>query len=166
VSVGPQGDQLSLMKYGVTPLLRDTLTRSMQHTYERFLGGVSAGRKLPLERVRELAGGRVWTGRQAEENGLVDTLGSFQDALDLGAVLGGLEAENLAMVEYPQAPSFFEQIEDAMQGMVSVRTPLEQLAESLGFGAQLAHLRALVAEPRALHPDRVQALLPFHLVLR
>lgn len=166
VSVGPQGDQLSITKHGVSPLLRETITRSMEHTYERFLAGVSAGRKLPLERVRELAAGRVWTGRQAEERGLVDTLGSFQDALDLGAVLGGLEADGLAIVEYPQAPSFFEQLEEAMEGMVTVRGPLEELAASLGFEDQLAHLRALLAEPRALHADRVQALLPFHLVLR
>ncbi|GJM21227.1 MAG: protease [Planctomycetota bacterium] len=166
VSVGPQGDQLSITKYGVSPLLRDVLTRSMESTYDRFLLGVSKGRKLPVERVRELAGGRVWTGRQAEANGLVDELGGFQDALDLAAVLAGLEPDKAPLVEYPQAPSFFEQIEEAMGDMVTVRTPLEELADSLGFGAQLAHLRALMSEPRALHPDRVQALLPFHMVVR
>ena len=54
----------------------------LSRTYERFLHVVSAGRKLPLAAVREVAEGRVWTGRQALDNGLVDRLGDLDvDAL-------------------------------------------------------------------------------------
>lgn len=59
-------------------------------TYEQFILAVSEGRELDLDFVREIADGRVFTGRQAMEKGLVDILGTYQDAIDLAGVLVGL----------------------------------------------------------------------------
>lgn len=165
VSRGPHGDQLSLLKNGPTPLLRETLTRFMQDTYGEFVAKVSAGRGLPQERVHELARGRVWTGRQAEEAGLVDQLGGLQDAIDLARVMGRLPADS-PLVEGPKAPDFFEQLEEAFGGMARVVSPVEALLTELGFERAVLSARELLRPRAALDPERVQAILPFDFVLR
>jgi protease-4 len=61
--------------------------------YEQFVAVVVQGRALPEAQVRELADGRIFTGRQAYELGLVDELGDFRDAVRVAAELGGLDPE-------------------------------------------------------------------------
>lgn len=69
---------------------RELLWNLMQDTYEQFKAVVSEGRELEAERVVEIAGGRVWTGRQAKELHLVDSHGDFVDAVHMAAELSGL----------------------------------------------------------------------------
>ena len=74
--------------------LRETIERS----YQLFLERVAASRSRTPEEIDRIAGGRVWTGRQALENGLVDELGGFEKALAAARRLGGL-AEDSALRE-------------------------------------------------------------------
>ncbi len=60
---------------------RQLLQALLQNTYEEFIGDVSKGRKMDLEAVRKLSDGRIYTGRQAKENGLVDEIGTYDDAV-------------------------------------------------------------------------------------
>lgn len=61
--------------------------------YRQFVEDVAAGRELEIEKVRELADGRVYTGAQALELGLVDELGNFTDAVELAAELAGISGK-------------------------------------------------------------------------
>jgi protease-4 len=61
--------------------------------FEQFLNRVSTGRKKPLEEIRTLADGRVYTGKQALELGLVDEIGNFYDAVDGTAALAGIKGK-------------------------------------------------------------------------
>ena len=61
--------------------------------YDQFIHVVSTERRLSLEKVRELADGRVFTGAQAQKLGLVDVLGDYKAALDLAAKMGGISGE-------------------------------------------------------------------------
>ncbi|QBS37065.1 signal peptide peptidase SppA [Thermaerobacter sp. FW80] len=63
--------------------------------YQQFVDVVAKGRGLSRERVLELADGRIFTGRQAKAAGLVDELGTFEDAVELAAELAGLEHYDL-----------------------------------------------------------------------
>jgi len=62
-------------------------------TYSQFLDVVSSERKLPLEKLKKIADGRVFTGAQAFKLGLVDTLGSYEDAIGIAAKLGGIKGK-------------------------------------------------------------------------
>jgi protease-4 len=62
-------------------------------SYEQFLEVVSKERKIPMEQLKEIADGRVFTGKQALELKLVDTLGTYQDAIMIAARLGKIEGE-------------------------------------------------------------------------
>jgi len=61
--------------------------------YDQFVQIIAKNRKLPLEDVRKIADGRVFSGRQAKERGLVDGLGGFQDAVVLAGRLSGMEGK-------------------------------------------------------------------------
>ena len=65
----------------------------MDDVHRQFMDVVARERKLTPEKVRELADGRVFTGEQAVENGLVDTLGTFEDAVRIAAGIAGIDGE-------------------------------------------------------------------------
>ncbi len=73
--------------------------------HEQFVLAVSEARDLPIEQVRDLADGRIYTGKQAKEHGLIDRLGNFTVAATLAAELAGLETKNLNLV-YPKKSGF------------------------------------------------------------
>jgi protease-4 len=75
-----------------TPAERRAVERQVDVFYRLFLERVAEGRKLPLLEIEPLAGGRVWTGRQAFERRLVDRLGSLEDALALARERAGIPA--------------------------------------------------------------------------
>ncbi len=173
VARGPHGDSLSLMKHGPTDTLRRVLNGFMNSVYREFLDKVASGRKLALADVEGLARGRVWTGRQAEANGLVDELGGLQDAIDLAAVLGGVES-GAPVAEYPEPPNLMEALEEAFEGLATTGArgafPSDALAGLVGRLPALAGLLPLVdsalRDVSALHPGRVQAVMPFAVEVR
>jgi protease-4 len=81
---------------------RGIITSMLEDIYAQFVGVVAEGRKLKPARVRQLAQGKVYTGAQAKEAGLVDELGNFYDAVKLAGKLGGIRGE--PKIEYLSAP--------------------------------------------------------------
>jgi protease-4 len=79
----------------------------IDEAYGQFVAIVAEGRDLPEEKVREIADGRIYTGKQAMELGLVDELGNLPEAIDRAAELGGIEGEP-RLVEYHRPPTLFE----------------------------------------------------------
>ncbi len=73
----------------------------LDHIYADFTGKVAAGRRLSAERVHELARGRVWTGADARDRGLVDDLGGIEDATAVARTRAGLPA-TAPLVHFPR----------------------------------------------------------------
>jgi protease-4 len=94
---------------GVTTGLSDGASQAFQmgieHGYNRFIGLVSQSRDIPLENVDDVAQGRVWTGQDALEFGLIDKIGDFDDAVKLAAELAKVEQYNVYWVEEPLSPA-------------------------------------------------------------
>jgi len=81
-------------------------TSSIEKIYYTFKSRVAEGRSLSMETVEEIAQGRVWSGKDAVKNGLVDTLGGLQEAIESAAKLAELDKYNL--VDYPKYEEDFE----------------------------------------------------------
>jgi protease-4 len=77
----------------LTPKGREVLQGLLDNIHEQFIRDVARNRKLPLEKVRALADGRVFTGQEAKELGLVDAMGNFNDAVEKAGRLGGIKGE-------------------------------------------------------------------------
>ncbi len=88
----------------LTPLQRSMIMRGVDRVYGTFTEHVSEGRNLPLERVLEIAGGRVWSGEQALGVGLVDACGGLKTAIALAVDKAGL-GENFRVVEVKDQPT-------------------------------------------------------------
>jgi len=78
------------------------LNRQADVIYDDFTQKVAAGRKLPLEKVRDAARGRVWSGADAKNNGLVDVLGGFWTAAGEAARLSAVPVDNMRFRVYPR----------------------------------------------------------------
>jgi protease-4 len=98
--------------------------------YQQFVGRVAEGRGLDAKRVNELGRGRVWTGAQAKDSGLVDTLGGLREAVAEAKGLVGLAPDaDVVLVPFPPPKPLVEQVRDAFQVAVAAR------AETLALGA-------------------------------
>jgi protease-4 len=108
---GPYSDAFGMQK-GFTDQQRAAFSGWMDTIYEGFVARVAEGRKMSPDKVRELAKGRVWTGAQARQLGLVDRLGGFYDAIDEARKLAGIKGEpRLKFIGGPKSP--FEALERA-----------------------------------------------------
>jgi protease IV len=77
----------------LTPEEKAVLQNLLNNIHAQFMGDVARNRKLPLEKVRALADGRIFTGQEAKELGLVDALGNFNDAIERAGRLGGIKGK-------------------------------------------------------------------------
>lgn len=88
---------------------QERLDAGLDRIYEDFTGKVAEGRGLDIERVREIAKGRIWTGEDAVELGLVDELGGYAEALDQVRDILGLEKDApIRLRRYPAERSTWE----------------------------------------------------------
>src|SRR5690606_21660155 len=83
---------------------RRTLEQSIVHVYDRFKTVVAEGRNLPFAELDPICQGRVWTGKQARERGLVDELGDFQVAMGLACRAAGLPDDGSVAARRISAP--------------------------------------------------------------
>ena len=92
IKSGKHKDLASVFR-GISKGDRAILQGVLDDVHDQFIRTVSEGRRIPYKRVREIADGRVFTGRQAKAVGLVDALGNMQDAIMEAARLGGIKGE-------------------------------------------------------------------------
>ncbi len=98
--------------------------RSMQEVYKLFLDRVASGRSMSTRDVDAVGRGRVWTGEQAHQNGLVDQLGGLLDAIDEAKKAIGIDPENkVEVVFYPRERGFFERLTDVLSSRMETRMP-------------------------------------------
>ncbi len=105
------------------PEEREILQHLLDDIHNQFIEAVSSGRGLPEDKIRELADGRIFTGREAKEIGLVDDLGNLQDAIRLTADLVGIKGEP-KIVETKRRLSWFDLLRNQwMGGLENVSIP-------------------------------------------
>lgn len=145
---------------------RKVMTALMRETYDQFLdktleGRKKSGREMSRADLEKLAGGRVWTGRQAKANGLVDELGTFEDALAAVKEMAGVDKDKeMELLILPKPRNFLDMLLDrkADARMPDLGTALlsllKQVPEVKGKLAPLDGLLRLRGEP-------VWAIMPY-----
>jgi protease-4 len=111
-----------------TPEQRAKFEAGLDQIYDRFTAAVAEGRKLPLDEVREVAKGRVWTGADAIGLKLVDQLGGLSDALDAAIDVAGLKgAGRINVAIYPKVSAW-----DVFWGSMSRAATSAERLEAVG----------------------------------
>ena len=136
VSSNKHGDMMSLVR----PLDAEEtayMQASIEDIYDRFVGLVASSRNMEVPAVDDIAQGRVWAGSDALGIGLVDEIGTLQDAVVYAASLACLNyAEDYKVVTYPAVPGTMESIMSLLgssheEPIVLAGTPFEALGKSL-----------------------------------
>ena len=108
--------------------------------YDVFIDRVARSRKMPAEEVRKIAEGRIYTGRQALEIGLIDRLGGLDDAIAAVKEFADIpESAEIRIVHYPRAASLGELLEGAMgvQAMATITSQATTPSPLMTFDHQL-----------------------------
>ncbi|EKO9475207.1 signal peptide peptidase SppA [Salmonella enterica] len=119
VSTSPLAD-ISMTK-ALSPEVQQMMQLSIEYGYKRFITLVADARKRTPEQIDKIAQGHVWTGEDAKANGLVDSLGDFDDAVTKAAELAKLKQWHLDY--YQDEPTVLDMVMDSMTGSVRAMLP-------------------------------------------
>jgi protease-4 len=128
---------------------RAAMRRLSEEIYRQFVTKAAAGRKMTVAKLEKKAGGRVYTGRQAKAEGLVDEIGTLDDAIVRAKELANLEpSETTELLVLPKPQSVLE----------SLTAPFEERDRDASSSAAVSALRASVPEPLRATLDRLGRL--------
>lgn len=137
---------------------RKSIVQGIEQVYNVFKQKVAQGRNLSLEQVENVAQGRIWTGVQAKENGLIDELGGLNEAIKEAAKLAKIETYNLK--SYPDIEPDFEDIFTFLTPFYSMKAKInEALPKQL-----MVFLEELKVEKSKA--PKVQMQIPFSLDIK
>ncbi|HGY6848013.1 TPA: signal peptide peptidase SppA [Escherichia coli] len=119
VSTSPLAD-VSITR-ALPPEAQQMMQLSIENGYKRFITLVADARHSTPEQIDKIAQGHVWTGQDAKANGLVDSLGDFDDAVAKAAELAKVKQWHLEY--YVDEPTFFDKVMDNMSGSVQAMLP-------------------------------------------
>jgi protease IV len=99
----------------LTQTERDLIQEEIERVYETFIGHVADGRNMPVSAIDELGQGRVWSGSEARNIGLVDEFGGLSHAIERAVEMAGLETYRI--VEYPARKDFLTRLMEDFGGI-------------------------------------------------
>ena len=136
-----------------TETQRAAYRAQMSDIYDDFTQRVADGRDLPLERVLEIARGRVWTGAQALDLGLVNEIGGLRDAIEVAREFAGIETDqSIRLRRFPAEQTPLE----AFQEMFGVSAETAQSAARLNALMELPEVRAALQARQEMNQTGVQ----------
>jgi protease IV len=119
--------------------------------YEVFTSKAAEGRNMSVEELKKVASGRVWTGTQAKERGLVDALGGLDDAISIAADAAGVE-DDYKVKFYPRKQPFFQELMSQLEDNSKVNTLKKEIGIYYPIFQQWQHVQ---------HYQGTQARMPF-----
>ncbi|NBB28402.1 signal peptide peptidase SppA [Cellulophaga sp. BC115SP] len=109
--------------------------------YETFTSKAAQGRHMNIDKLKSLAGGRVWTGEQAKVNGLVDVLGDLNKAIEIAAKMAKVKTDDYKVRYYPTPKSFFEELMDKKEDEMEAKFLKAQFGEMASYVKQVQKVK-------------------------
>jgi protease IV len=139
---------------------RGKMMESMQAFYDQFVEKVAEARHTTPEKIDQVAQGRVWTGRQAKQVGLVDQMGGLMDAIGIAKQRAHIAAdEEVEIAVYPPRRSLYDVLTEQFDSPAQ-RSAAEALVTLLGARDRMA-LGALLAPSRLFRSGEILAHMPY-----
>jgi protease-4 len=130
VKTGEVGEMVTFSR-PLTDLEKSIWQKRTDQIYESFTSKAAGGRHMAVEDLRKVASGRVWSGKQGKERGLVDVIGGFDDAVKIAAQAAGI-GDDYKLKFYPKQRNFIEQWIGGLE-----ETKVKMLKEEIGDQYQL-----------------------------
>ncbi len=140
-----------------TPQQRERIRQFIMYTYRDFVAKAADGRNMGWDEMDRLARGRVWSGQQALERGLVDKLGNFDTAVQTAKAMAGIPAdERVILVPYPRIKPFLERLVEEM-----LRNETHQWRTVNHFAAEFGIYWTVFQTMQYFQPGEPLALMPY-----
>jgi len=152
VKTGEVGGLITVTR-PLTELEKEIWQKQTDEIYETFTSKAAQGRDMTQDDIKKIASGRVWTGSQAKDNGLVDVLGNFDDALNLAAAQAGVE-DDYKVRYYPRPKTFLEKLTSGWEDQVRSSVLEKEMGDSYLFYRQWQKVKRY---------EGVQARFPYEL---
>jgi protease-4 len=142
----------------ISPEFYKVTKEGVEDFYNNFVKKVADGRNMSFEQVDSIAQGRVWTGKQAKENGLVDELGSLEDAIEAAAELADLDDYKIR-----NYPSYKKDLKKTLRAIPFLKIDKEAvLKEKLGVD----NYRRYEELEELMNLKGIQTRLPFYIEIK
>jgi protease-4 len=163
VTTGKFSD-LPTITRALSPYEKQQLQLEVNDIYADFTSKAALGRHMPVERLRRIASGRVWSGSEGKQIGLVDVLGSYEDALKIAAARAHIKADDYQVQRLPRQKTSVEKFFSRFTGGDDDD---QAAAEARLLQAKLGPLYPAVRQYQQLMQMRgVQARLPYELEIK
>ena len=151
-----------------TPEERAKMEQQTSNIYfNNFLPKVSKGRNMDMERANSLGQGRVWTGTQAKQNGLIDEFGGLERAVEVAKELAGLPADkDVKRIVFPAPRPFFEEWFGGNDDDAEVKAKQAQKAVADALPADVRKAFRYVELFNRMERGEAMMLLPFELEIK
>lgn len=150
VKTGEYGEMTTVSR-PLTDAEKNVWQSRTDEIYETFTGKAAEGRGMTKEEIKKVASGRVWTGIQAKDKGLVDVLGGFDDAVKIAAEKAGV-SDHYRIKFYPRVKNFYEQLLDGLEENARTKAIREEMGQYYPLYEQWQHVKSYYG---------VQARMPF-----
>jgi protease-4 len=148
---------LGIPTHAMTDFERKVIQKGVEHTYLDFTTKAAQGRKMQLEALQKIASGRVWSGLEAKQNGLVDVLGGLDDAIRIAAKAAKLKDDGYRVRYLPEQKTFAEEIFNTLSDDAETKAIEHQ------FGMMAPYAKAV---KKLQYWQGVQARMPFDLAIQ
>ena len=149
--------------YPYTESERKVMTETVEDVYDQFtskavIGRKAAGVDMTKEKLLKIASGRVWTGRQAKANGLVDELGTLDDAIAGAKTLAGIDPKkDMELMVLPKTSSFLDKLLDG-----EIKSPFGAVHVDVLSLPGMQKVTKIVGPLLATQKDPIKVMMPFH----
>lgn len=130
--------------------------KSVDEIYETFTQKAAEGRGMSLDDLKAVASGRVWSGVEAKQRGLVDVFGTLDDAVAIAAQAAGLDEEDYKVNYYPRKKDMIQQLLSGLEENVRVKLLKQELGQAYPYMQKLKGIKEMTG---------IQARMPYELVI-
>jgi protease-4 len=151
VNTNKNSDSPSMYR-SLTPYEKDLMQKNIEKTYSGFVDKVATGRKMISTRVDSIGQGRVWTGTDAKEIGLVDEIGGLNRAIEEAVNLTG--ETDYSIVELPEIEDTYTRLFNSLSGEIRMNFIKKELGEAAKYYFDIEELK---------NTSGIQARLPYYI---
>lgn len=154
VKTGPYADMPSVTRK-LTGVEKQIIQQQVERIYQDFTTKAAQGRKMPLADLQKVASGRVWSGIEAKDRGLVDVFGSLEDAIKI-AVTRAKVKDDYRLRHLPVQKTFFDELLTGMETRLQTRFLKNELGEAYPYYQKMKAVQQF---------QGIQARMPYDLLI-
>jgi protease IV len=155
VKTGPYADMPSVTRK-LTEVEKQIVQQQVERIYLDFTTKAAQGRGMPVAELQQVASGRVWSGSEARERGLVDVFGSLEDAIAIAATRAKVK-DNYRLRHLPVQKTFFDEVLTSMETRVQSHFLKTELGEAYPYYEKMKALRQF---------EGIQARMPYDFLIQ